>query len=156
MDSNKSNETTTYQLYQEISAGGVPIIIEKGVPKFVAIDRVVVKDTSLPKGHQKAGESLQETAIREVLEETGFKSRPVKYLGKFTYKVKDKVHKKITMVTVHWFIMIVESGKPTKANNETKKVRIIPLDSDLSILTYDNHRMFVERTRKIISKYLPK
>jgi 8-oxo-dGTP pyrophosphatase MutT (NUDIX family) len=154
MDNNK--DVTTYQLYQDVSAGGVPVIVEDGVPKFVAIDRVVIKDTSLPKGHQDEGESLQQTAVREVLEETGFKAEPVEYLGEFTYEVKNEVHKKITMVTVHWFLMIVKSGKPRKANGETKQVRLLPLDSDLSILTYENHRMFVEKAKKVISKHLSK
>ena len=156
MSNTNNKDVTVYQLYQDVSAGGVPIIIEDGVPKFVAIDRVVIKDTSLPKGHQDPGESLQQTAIREVEEETGFKTKPVEYLGEFTYEVKDEVHKKITMVTVHWFLMIVESGKAREANDETKQVRLLPLDSDLSILTYENHRMFVEKAREVISKHLPK
>jgi len=144
----------TYQLYQDVSAGGVPIIIEGVIPKVAVIDRSVIKDTSLPKGHQKANESLQQTAIREVLEETGYKAEPVEYLGKFTYEVKDEEKKKITMVTVHWFLMIVKSGKPIRENKEIKRVRIFPLDSDLTILNYENHRMFVEKAKKRIGKYL--
>ena len=34
------------------------------------------------------------------LEETGFKAKPVEYLGEFTYEVKNDANKKITMVTV--------------------------------------------------------
>ena len=144
----------TYQLYQDVSAGGVPIIIENGMPKLVIIDRLAIKDTSLPKGHQKANESLQQTATREVLEETGYKVEPVEYLGKFTYEVKNEEKKKITMVTVHWFLMIVKSGRPIKENKEIKRVRRLPLDFDLSILSYENDRMFVEKARKRIGKYL--
>ena len=114
----------------------------------------MVKDTSLPKGHQKANESLQQTAIREVLEETGYKVEPVEYLGKFTYEVKNEEKKKITMVIVHWFLMIVKSGKPIKENKEIKRVRILPLDFNLNILNYENDRMFIEKARKRISKYL--
>lgn len=149
-------DVTKYQLYQEISAGGVVIIIKDGKPNFVAIDRVVVKDTSLPKGHQEANESLQETAIREVLEETGYNAKPVEYLGKFTYEVKNEEKKKIIMVTVYWFLMLVQSGKPVKSNNETKQVRILPLDTDLNILNYENHRTFVKIALDRINKYLPK
>jgi len=154
---NKINDknTVTCQLYQDVSAGGVPVIIKNGIPMFVAIDRVVVKDTSLPKGHQELGESLQQTAIREVFEETGYNTDPVEYLGEFTYEVKNDVHKKITMVTVHWFLMIVKSGKPREANDETKQVRLFPFDTDLSILTYENHRIFVEKAKAKIKKYLP-
>ena len=76
------------------------VTVENGIASVVAIDRVAVKDTSLPKGHQEPGESLQQTAIREVLEETGFRAKPVEYLGEFTYEVKNDANKKITMVTV--------------------------------------------------------
>ena len=93
------------------------VTVENGIASVVAIDRVAVKDTSLPKGHQEPGESLQQTAIREVLEETGFRAKPVEYLGEFTYEVKNDANKKITMVTVHWFLMLIESGKPRKVNN---------------------------------------
>lgn len=51
-------KSMTYQLYQDVSAGGVPIIIKNGIPKLVLIDRLVIKDTSLPKGHQKTTECL--------------------------------------------------------------------------------------------------
>lgn len=156
MDNTTNKDVTVYQLYQDVSAGGVPIIIENGAPKFVAIDRVVIKDTSLPKGHQDPGESLQQTAIREVFEETGYNTKPVEYLGQFTYEVKNDVRQKITMVTVHWFLMIVESGEAREANEETKLVRSFPLETDLSILTYENHRMFVEKAKEVIGKYLDK
>lgn len=142
-----------YKTYQEISAGGVPVLIENGKPMFVVVEREVIKDISLPKGHQKSGETLRQTAMREVLEETGFDAKPMDYLGKFTYKIKDDVHKKITMVTVHWFFMIVKSGKLIKSNNEIKQIRLLPLNSDFSILTYDNHRLFIKKAKKLIGKY---
>ncbi len=122
----------------------------------MAIDRTVVKDTSLPKGHQEPNESLQDTAIREVREETGLEAKPVEYLGKFTYRTKSDQKQRKAFVTVHWFLMLAEPGQETKTGNETKLVRILPMDTDLNILSYPNHRMFVERARKKIKKYLPK
>lgn len=153
MNSSKK-DVVKYQLYQEVSAGGVVVIVDKDKPKFVVIDRAVIKDTSLPKGHQEAEESLQQTAIREVLEETGYQAKPVEYLGEFTYEVKNEVKKRITLTTVYWFLMIVESGKPIKGNNETKQVRLLPFDTDLTILNYENHRMFVQKAKKRVDKYL--
>ena len=42
-----------YQLYQDISVGGVPIIIENGIPKLVVVDRLVVKILLYLKGIRK-------------------------------------------------------------------------------------------------------
>ena len=53
--------------YLEVNAGGGLVTNSKG--EFLLIRRSGLWD--LPKGHQDPGESLQETALREVEEETG-------------------------------------------------------------------------------------
>jgi len=142
------------KLYHEISAGGVVVNTINGEPRFVVIDRASIRDTSLPKGHQETGESLQQTAIREVLEETGYHAEPVKYLGEFTYEAKNSNEKKTTFITVHWFLMMVISGEPIAANNEIQQVRLLPFDADLSVLNYENHREFVLMAKKELCKHL--
>ena len=68
----------------------------------------------LPKGTVETGEEYQETAIREVLEETGAKASIVKYIGKSEYSFhasEDTVEKE-----VHWYLMIADNyySKPQK------------------------------------------
>ncbi len=61
----------------------------------------------LPKGTVEAGESYQQTAIREVKEESGATGTILKYTGKTEYVFRgseDTVHK-----TVHWFLMSAPS-----------------------------------------------
>ena len=62
--------------YLEVNAAGGLVINEKG--EFLLIRRSGLWD--LPKGHQDPGESLEDTALREVEEETGLKGL---ILGKF-------------------------------------------------------------------------
>ena len=50
------------------SAGGVLI----NDHKFYLIFKYTKNEWKIPKGHVEEGESLQETALREVREETGF------------------------------------------------------------------------------------
>src|SRR3989304_74405 len=94
-------DVKNYRLYQEVSAGGVAIEQKDGVYHVVVIEREKMNDHCLPKGHQDEGESFQETAIRELKEETGFDTKPLAYLGDFTYSVKNDEKKRIVMRTVH-------------------------------------------------------
>lgn len=61
----------------------------------------------MPKGTVEEGETLKETALREVKEETNVDAEIIKYIGKTQYTFKgsnDMVNK-----TVHWFLMITDS-----------------------------------------------
>ena len=68
----------------------------------------------LPKGTVEEGEQYQETALREVLEESGSKAQIIKYIGKseYTFNVQDDTVNK----NVHWYLMMADSyySKPQK------------------------------------------
>lgn len=141
-----------YQLFQEISAGGVVILEKNGKQLIITIEREKMKDHCLPKGHQDPNESLQKTAIREVREETGYETQILTYLGPFTYSIKSDSNKTITIITVHWFLMKVIGGLERKANDEIKRIHLTHIDEDFSFLTYDNDRMFIEKAKKVLKK----
>jgi len=144
------NVDPSYQLYQEVSAGGVAVRKSNDGYEVVVIEREKMNDHCLPKGHQDEGESLQETAQRELKEETGFDTKPLAYLGDFTYSVKNDEKKKIVMRTVHWFLMEVVGGEARKPNEEVREVKIMDVNSDFSFLTYDNDRVFIERSKEAL------
>lgn len=145
-------DVQNYELYREVSAGGVAVKKKDRKYSVVVIEREKMNDHCLPKGHQNEGESLQETAKRELKEETGFDTRPLAYLGDFTYRIKNDEKKKIVMRTVHWFLMEISSGEAREPNEEVREVKILPIDSDFSFLTYDNDRMFIERAKETLEK----
>ncbi len=68
----------------------------------------------LPKGTVEPGEEFKDTAIREVLEETGANAFVIKYIGKsqYTFTVPDDAVEK----QVHWYLMMADSyySKPQK------------------------------------------
>lgn len=68
----------------------------------------------LPKGTVENGEEFQETARREVLEETGANASIVKYVGKseYSFTVSENTIEK----EVHWYLMIADNyySKPQK------------------------------------------
>lgn len=68
----------------------------------------------LPKGTVERGEEFKETAVREVLEETGVNASIMKYIGvsRYSFTVpEDTVAKQ-----VHWYLMMADSyySKPQR------------------------------------------
>ena len=68
----------------------------------------------MPKGTVEPGEVYTETALREVLEETGAKATIVKYIGKSQYSFN--VPEDVVEKDVHWYLMRSESyySKPQR------------------------------------------
>ncbi len=92
---------------REYTAGGIVFrIIDGGLQILLLQD---LKDRwSIPKGHVEAGETLEQTALREVTEETGLQElKIVDKLDKihFFYRMRGKL---IFMTT---FIFLIESTK---------------------------------------------
>ena len=68
----------------------------------------------LPKGTVEQGETHEQTALREVLEESGAKAKIIKYIGKSEYSFS--VPENIVEKEVHWYLMMAESyySKPQR------------------------------------------
>ncbi len=68
----------------------------------------------LPRGTVEQGETYEQTALREVLEESGAKAKIVKYIGKseFSFKIPENIVEK----EVHWYLMLADSyySKPQR------------------------------------------
>lgn len=61
----------------------------------------------LPKGTVEPGETYQQTALREVKEETNSDAETVKYIGKTQYTFRG--NEDIVSKTVHWYLMVTDS-----------------------------------------------
>ena len=61
----------------------------------------------LPKGTVEQNEEFKETALREVLEESGAKATIIKYVGKSEYSFT--VPEDIVEKEVHWYLMMADS-----------------------------------------------
>lgn len=69
---------------REIAAGGVVFRWENGLPRLLLI-RDRFGRTTLPKGRQEPGETLEQTALREIEEETGVSGRIAGFLETVRY-----------------------------------------------------------------------
>ena len=129
---------------EERSAGGVVIDVHHGFARTAVIarrNRAGRVEWCLPKGHIEPGETLPETAAREVAEETGIVGRVLAELGTIDYwfAAGDKrVHK-----FVHHFLLEATGGELTVDNDpdqEAIDVAWFPLDEVHQHLTFPNER----------------
>lgn len=93
---------------------------------------------SLPKGHIELGETAEQTAIREVAEETGIRGSVLAALGRIDYWfVTDgrRVHK-----TVHHYLMRFLGGELSDEDLEVAEVAWVPIRELPSRLAYADER----------------
>ncbi|TAK00483.1 MAG: NUDIX hydrolase [Chloroflexota bacterium] len=129
------------------SAGGIVVRNEGDRPSLVAGLRRREGDRhggtwTLPKGTPNPGESVEETAIREVEEETGLKVRIVSPLPSIEYTFVQggtRIHK-----TVHYFLMEPVGGGFDRHDHEFERVRWVRFEDARSLLTFDTERALVE------------
>ena len=97
----------------------------------------------LPKGTPDAAERLEETATREVREETGLDVRIVRPLGTIEYWFalpRARVHK-----TVHFYLMEAVGGDMSRHDHEYEEVRWVPIEEARRLLSFDTYREMLER-----------
>ena len=100
---------------------------------------------TLPKGTPDPGESTEETALREVAEETGLEVRIVAPLPSIEYTfVQDgtRIRK-----TVHYFLMEPTGGDLARHDHEFETVRWVPFDEAPALLTFQTERDLVTTAR---------
>jgi len=138
---------------EEISAGGLVVQVEGTQTQGALIGRVDRRGRllwSLPKGHIEAGETAEQTAVREVAEETGITGRVVGELGTIDFwfvAEGRRIHK-----TVHHYLLLAEGGELSDADVEVTEVAWVPLDELAGRLAYDDERRLVARVPELLEQ----
>ena len=126
------------------SAGGVVVSAEGNRPSLVVGKRRRGRDSvtwTLPKGTPDPGETTEQTALREVAEETGLEVRIVEPLPSIEYAfVQDgtRIRK-----TVHYFLMEPVGGDLSRHDHEFEDVRWVAFDDAAGLLTFQTERELV-------------
>ncbi|MFC4103989.1 NUDIX hydrolase [Paenibacillus xanthanilyticus] len=94
---------------KEISAGGVVFRREGGVLQVQLIQDRYGK-ISLPKGKMEPGETVEETALREIAEETGLQGMIVAPIDQIKYKYNHE-SKGTVDKEVHYYLVEAIGGK---------------------------------------------
>lgn len=135
------------RVIHEHSAGGV-VLVPVGRQTFVALievqDRRVL---ALPKGHLEDGEQAVETAIREVWEETGLRTRAMAPLGEISYWFYSRRQRARIAKRVEFFLLEYLAGSPAHHNDEVDGVRLVPLHSAATTVSYPGERDVIVRAQ---------
>jgi ADP-ribose pyrophosphatase YjhB (NUDIX family) len=135
------------------SAGGVVVRYEAGIPQFVAGRRSQINTWTLPKGTPNPGETMEETALREVAEETGLEVRIVESLDSITYTFAQRgarIHK-----TVFYFLMQAIGGDLARHDHEFDEVRWFDLADAGGVLTFESERALADRAAERVAGRKP-
>jgi 8-oxo-dGTP pyrophosphatase MutT (NUDIX family) len=138
------------------SAGGVVVRFQAGVPAFVAgmRRREGRRATwTLPKGTPAIHETTEQTALREVAEETGLSVRITGPLPSIQYTFVQggtRIHK-----TVHYFLMEPTGGDLTGHDHEFAEVRWIPFDEAPGILSFQTEQGLIVAAADRLGDLLP-
>jgi 8-oxo-dGTP pyrophosphatase MutT (NUDIX family) len=122
---------------REFSAGGVCVRNFRGRP-FVAVVMPRQGVLALPKGHPDPGESAQEAAARELLEEAGVVGEPVEKLGDIKYWYAREGER--VMKIVSFFLFRYRSGSVEKHDDEVESAGWLALEDAVADLSYKGER----------------
>jgi 8-oxo-dGTP pyrophosphatase MutT (NUDIX family) len=133
------------------SSGGIVVRYRDGLPQLVVGMRRRERDGAtwtLPKGTPLPGETREETAVREVGEETGLEVRITGPLANIRYsfvQAGTRIHK-----TVHYFLMEPTGGDLARHDHEFADVRWIDFRDAPGLLTFETERDLVARAATAI------
>ncbi|MBT4850213.1 transcription antitermination factor NusB [Candidatus Parcubacteria bacterium] len=138
MVKNGEKQSMSSQGIKEVSAGGMIYRQEDDGFHFVLVLDAYDKWT-FPKGGVEEGEKLEETAVRELQEETGLENLdPREYLGETTVKVH-KPNEKPYRKLIKYFLIETEDTKIIVPKvKELKDVKWFTKQEALDILGYEN------------------
>ncbi|BAY00314.1 MutT/NUDIX family protein [Mycobacteroides stephanolepidis] len=147
---------TSLRTVRETSAGGLVIAGIDG-PKDGQVAALIGRTDrrgrmlwSLPKGHIEQGETAEQTAIREVAEETGIRGSVLAALGSIDYWFVTegrRVHK-----TVHHYLMRSLGGELSDDDVEVTEVAWVPLGELPTRLAYADERRLAQVAGDLIDK----
>ena len=131
-----------------IAAGGVVLREGLGGPEVVVAGRVADGSWVFPKGTPDLGESIEETALREVREESGLDVRIVRPLGSMAYwflASGQRVHKR-----VQFFLMEAVGGDLARHDAEYDDVRWVSVADARRMLSFDSYREILDRALGLV------
>lgn len=107
---------------------------------------------ALPKGTPRAGETIEQVAVREVQEETGLQVRLIAYIGSISYSfIRDQVR---FYKQVRHFLFEAVGGDMALHDHEYDRVGWFPLPEALRLLTYQNEAHILSQAEGILQRWL--
>src|SRR5688572_1089509 len=133
---------------RDVSAGGVIYRRRDGLIQIALVGKLSPRRWGLPKGGPQRGESLEQTAVREVTEETGLQARLICPLGEITYWFRwaGRRHHK----TVHFYLMEAIGGDVSQHDHEYDLVEWFTIDQARREMSYPSELEIVSKAAALL------
>ena len=131
------------------SAGGVVFRGQDGQREVLLCGRSADGLWALPKGTPEDGESLEETAQREVREETGVEVESDMLIGEIRYWFSRPQEGVRYYKTVRHYLFHPVGGDPSLHDHEFDEVRWFPVQEGLKLLTYRNEARILRQALEL-------
>lgn len=135
------------------SAGGVVYRRDGDRLEVVLLHRRAPALWALPKGTPSAGETLEETALRETREETGLEveiEAPIQSISYFFVRSRVRFHK-----TVHFYLMRAAGGDTASHDAEFDEAAWFQLEEALELLSYPTERQVLSAAAAMLARERP-
>jgi len=140
------------RIEEPVSAGGVVYRKGDGEIETVLCGRDNPVRWSLAKGTPDPGETMEETALREVREETGLEVEIEEPIQSIDYWFADRESDVRYHKTVHFYLMNTIGGDTNQHDPEFDVVRWFACDEALQTLAYTNEADVLRKALELISR----
>lgn len=144
-----NNEERTSRIANAVSAGGVVLRRQNTNLEIVICGRSQPTQWSLPKGTPEYKETITQTALREVREETGLNVVLEEPIGQIKYVFQSSDNKTVYHKTVHFFLMRFIGGSTDRHDSEFDQVCWVPIEKGICMLSYPNEVQIVKKAKQI-------
>jgi len=142
----------TLDCLYENSCGAVVYRIINDEPRFLLIRNKCSAHWGFPKGHMEPGETAEETAIREVLEEAGIRIQLLPdFFAKSEYTIQGRVEKSVTL-----FLAKTPDTSTTIQREEIEDYLWLSFDKAVETLRFENDRGILRSANNFLldNKYI--
>ena len=132
----------------ESSCGAVVFRDIKGEVKYLLIKNRRSAHWGFPKGHIEQGETLEQTALREVLEETGLHINIIDGFSCVSkYKIRDKIDKMVTI-----FVGTTSDTSTVIHREEIEDFIWLTYDKAMNLLKFENDKNILESAYNFLNE----
>ncbi|MEG2928979.1 MAG: NUDIX domain-containing protein [Oscillospiraceae bacterium] len=133
---------------KEKSCGAIVFYLKDKVPKILLIKHANSGHWSFPKGHVEEGETEEETAKREIMEETGIAvDIDARFRSTVTYSPKKEILKDVI-----YFFATAQNYNTQRQVSEVSEVRWIDANVAYDCVSYKNDKVLVEKAIEFYNK----
>jgi len=137
-----------------MSAGGIVYRLGRDGVEIILVGRSREQLWALPKGTPDGGESIEETALREVREETGLEVAILDHAGDVHYSFLEASGTRVFKV-VHYFLMEPRGGDVAAHDHEHDIVDWFHIAEAERLLTHRNQLHVLSRAAELITARHP-